>query len=129
LLEDITFDKLMAWYKRSSKLDKNGAKLGHYKSWEIFANILFKNKKDLFKKIEKKPNKKDPYECLKLNYDEALNLCKKILFKQTHTKRRNKKKNAYTLYSASKNDTQYIHRRVIGKDKNNKPIYISNKNS
>jgi hypothetical protein len=123
-LNDMISKNLMAWYSRSNKLDKNGAKLGYYKSWEIFADILEKNKDTLFTEIEKAPKKGEPYKHLVLNHGKALELCKKTLFKQTHTKKRDKKKNAYTLYSASKNDTQYIHRRQIGIDENKKPIYI-----
>jgi Zn-finger nucleic acid-binding protein/anti-sigma28 factor (negative regulator of flagellin synthesis) len=118
LLEDITVDTLMRWYSRSNKLYKNGARLGYYKSWELFAKILSKNKNELFDEIEKESRKGEVYKCLHFYDDKALALCKKTLFKTTLTKKRKKKK-VYSLYSASKSDTQYIQRR-----KNNKGDFI-----
>jgi len=112
-IKDITFENLMAWFSRSNKLDKNGAKLGYYKSWEIFTKTLIDNKDKLFK--EKEKNK---YTIVTIDKEKALEECKKTIFKQEIPKKRKVKK-AYTLYTASKNDTQYVHRR-----KDNKGNYI-----
>jgi len=122
-LDNITFDNLMTWFSRSNKLDKNGAKLGYYKSWEIFTDTLIKNKDTLFKEVEKeredkKTKEKIKYTVVTIDKDKALEECKKTIFKQVIPKKRKVKK-SYTLYTASKNDTQYIHRR-----KDNKGNYI-----
>ena len=113
----------MAWFSRGSKLEKSGAKLGYYKSWEIFTMVLVENKKELFseteiKKYDKNSKEEMTLKIIKLDKEKALKYLtipskkyKHPLFKVTHTKRRDKKKNGYTLYSASKADTQYVHRR------------------
>jgi len=119
-LDDITFNNLMAWFSRNNKLDKSGAKLGYYKSWEIFTKTLIDNKDKLFKENEKEDKKtKNKYMVIAIDKEKALEECKKTIFKQEIPKKRKVKK-AYTLYTASKNDTQYIHRR---KDNNGKYIY------
>ena len=114
-LDDITYHNLMAWFSRSNKLDKNGAKLGYYNSWRIFTKILLNNKNKIFYHIKKENG--DDY-MVHINKEKGLDECKKTLFQQTHRKKRRVKK-TYTLYSASKNDTQYIHRR-----KNDKGEFI-----
>jgi len=131
LEEDITVQNIMAWFSRGSKLEKSGAKLGYYKSWEIFTKVLVENKEELFsvvetKKYDKKSKEETIVKSIKLDKETALDYLtipskkyKHPLFKVTHTKRRDKKKNGYTLYSASKADTQYVHRRKA----NGKYIY------
>lgn len=108
--DEINVENLMLYCNRNSKLKKSGAKLGYYKSWEIFVDILVKNKDLLFKEIEKENKDKEKYTILQLNKELALEKLKETLFKVTHSKKRKVKK-VYTLYTASKNDTQFIIRR------------------
>jgi hypothetical protein len=117
-LDDINFNNLIAWFSRRNKLDKNGAKLGYYKSWEIFTKILIDNKESIFKEIQKVDKDNKNYTIICCDKNEALNKLKNKLFKITHQRKRKVKKE-YSLFSASKNDTQYIHRR-----KNNEGEWI-----
>jgi hypothetical protein len=115
-MRNITKENLMAWFSRKSKLNKDGAKLGYYTSWEVFADILTKNKNKIFKTI-KQDNSESKF--VVYNEQEALATLKKTLFETTHQRKRKVKKE-YSLFNKAKTDAVYLHRR---KDNNENWIY------